>query len=114
MEKKHLIILAGVGAAILTICLVNKNKKTKTNVVDEIISTEGKYEGKNIAEGNANGEYAGGLIYLVKDGKKMPYGNNEYPNPNGLNWNSYCETNEECNSTLLYLTKEELDTIPDA
>ena len=70
-----------------------------------------KYEGKNIAGTDANGSYDGGAIYLVKNGKKMPYGNNSFESGNGLNWDTYSAAN---GSDFILVSKTILDSIPNA
>ena len=70
-----------------------------------------KYEGKNIAGMDASGNYDGGAVYLIKNGKKMWYGNNNMDNHNGLNWDAYVAKN---GNDVILVSKTVIDSIPNA
>lgn len=61
------------------------NTTTTTTVTDP-------YEGKNVTAG-VDGVYGGGVIYLIKGGKRSVYGNDSYKVSSGLNWNDYIRKN---------------------
>ena len=112
MERKHLIIggliLVFIGG-VLYIRARNKNKIAPTKTA----TSKHPLEGKNITLG-LNGGYGGGAIYLIKGGKKLAYGNNTSDAGERLNWDKYCEENEDCNVKLALVTQDVIDAIPDA
>jgi hypothetical protein len=71
-------------------------------------------EGKNIALKGADGNYTGGVIYRVKNGKKMAYGNNQFETGYGINWDKYCVANTDCMQKLVLVSQDVIDALPDA
>lgn len=111
MENKY--IVGGlILAAVIGIVVYNNSKSKKEKVTEESPKSH-PLEGKNVAGKDANGNYDGGAVYLIKNGKKLPYGNNSYDTGNGLNWDTYCSEND-CYTTLVLLSQEELSQIPNA
>jgi len=67
-----------------------------------------KYEGKNVVGVDDKGNYAGGSVYLVKNGVKVPYGNDKYDAGFGLNWDEYVRKNKD---DAIGLSQSELEKI---
>lgn len=88
-----------------------KNKKPTST---QPTVTKNPLEGKNIAAKGTDGNYGGGAVYHIKNGKKQWYGNNQFESGYGINWDTYCQEHTDCNVTLVLLTQEEIDAIPDA
>lgn len=113
MERKHLIIGGLILVFIGGVLYVRAANAKKGKVVPSAAISKHPLEGKNIALG-INGAYGGGAVYLIKDGKKLAYGNNQFEAGYGLNWDKYCDENEDCNVNLMLVTQEVIDAIPDA
>jgi hypothetical protein len=111
MERKHLIIggliLVFIGGVLYVRAANAKGKTTKSAA-----TSKHPLEGRNISLG-VNGGYGGGAVYLIKDGKKLAYGNNQFEAGYGLNWDKYCDENEDCNTNLLLVNQDVIDAIPD-
>jgi len=93
--------------------------KSKSNKAEPTIEPEPQpqahpLEGKNIALKGTDGNYGGGAVYRVKNGKKMWYGNNQFESGYGINWDKYCEANTDCNEKLVLVSQDVIDALPDA
>lgn len=113
MKKEYVIggialaVAASIGGFLLW---KSKNKKT----TKEDVKPTDPLEGKNIALKGSDGNYGGGAIYLIKNGEKLWYGNNQFEAGYGLNWDKYCLENPDCNKYLLLVPQSDIDKYPDA
>lgn len=92
MKTKIIYALLAIAAIAAVYYFFFKKDGTKTPTAANT-STD-PYEGKNITAG-INGVYGGGVIYLIKGGKRSVYGNDNYKVSSGLNWNAYVKANKD-------------------
>lgn len=111
--KKEYIYGAVALAALVGGYFYWKSRKKTTPTTTPTTPKAHPLEGKNIAVKGADGNYGGGAVYRIKNGKKMLYGNDQFASGYGLNWDTYCKNND-CYATLVLVTQEEIDKIPDA
>jgi hypothetical protein len=110
MDKKKMLI-GGIVVAAVVVAYVLHNKSKKAVTPTPQVNPLAKYEGKNIGQADESGNYDGGAIWLIKNGKKMPYGNNSFDTGNGLNWDTYAATN---GWDVIVVSKSVVDSIPNA
>jgi hypothetical protein len=112
--KKEYIIGAVALAAVVGGYFWWKSKSNKTEPQTEPQAQVHPLEGKNIAAKGADGNYGGGAVYRVKNGKKMWYGNNQFESGYGINWDKYCEANTDCIEKLVLVSQDVIDALEDA
>jgi hypothetical protein len=110
-QKKVIIGIVILAAAVGGYWWYTKDDKKVVTTTPTVTNPLAKYEGKNVYAVDANGAYAGGAVYLVKNGKKMWYGNNSFESGNGLNWDTYVAKNGDDG---IGLSQSVIDSIPNA
>ena len=117
MKKEYIIGAVALAAVVGGYFWWKSKNKTEPTEEDEPVSglpPAHPLEGKNITLKGADGDYGGGGVYRVKNGKKMLYGNNQFESGYGINWDKFCEANKDCYEKMLYVSQDVIDALPDA